>query len=123
MVKKLALEARNLAQQGFTAQQIVQRCTRMRDKVKIYAGLDTLGYLYKGGRISRAGAAVGEITNIKPILHITAEGNCYHYQKFETHKVDSRYPIWSIITVGTENAEKLELAMEKLDFPSPNGSK
>ena len=43
----------------------------LENKIKVYAGVDTLEYLYKGGRLSRASAAVGELTGIKPIVTVS----------------------------------------------------
>ena len=36
----------------------------------IYIAVDTLKYLKKGGRVTPAGAAIGEVLNIKPVLQI-----------------------------------------------------
>ena len=41
-----------------------------KDKVQVYFSVDSLDYLYKGGRISGTKAAVGSLLNIKPILKI-----------------------------------------------------
>lgn len=39
----------------------------------IYIAVDTLKYLKKGGRVTAAGAAIGEVLNIKPVLQIQGE--------------------------------------------------
>ena len=39
----------------------------------IYVAVDTLKYLKKGGRVTAAGAAIGSILNIKPILQIQGD--------------------------------------------------
>ena len=41
-----------------------------KDKVQVYFSVDSLDYLYKGGRISGTKAAVGSLLNIKPILNV-----------------------------------------------------
>ena len=39
----------------------------------IYITVDTLKYLKKGGRVTAAGAAIGTVLNIKPVLTIQGE--------------------------------------------------
>ena len=43
-------------------------------RVVLYACLDTLKYLQKGGRISTAAAVIGAVAGVKPILTVTREG-------------------------------------------------
>ena len=59
-----------LANEGLDAASIAQRLDEIKDKVRIYARLDTLEYLKKGGRISAATAVVGTMLNIKPIISV-----------------------------------------------------
>lgn len=37
-------------------------------------GVDSLKYLYKGGRISKTSANIGNFLKVKPVLHITEDG-------------------------------------------------
>ena len=39
----------------------------------IYIAVDTLEYLKKGGRVTAAGAAIGSVLNIKPVLTIQGD--------------------------------------------------
>ena len=59
-----------LAAEGLDAATIASRLDEIKDKVRIYARLDTLEYLKKGGRISAATAVVGTMLNIKPIIGV-----------------------------------------------------
>ena len=59
-----------LAEQGFSAEEIVLKLLRKRDKVKLLALVDTLEYLKKGGRISSTAALAGGLLNIKPVITI-----------------------------------------------------
>ena len=59
-----------LAEQGFSAEEIVLKLLRKRDKVKLLALVDTLEYLKKGGRISSTVALAGGLLNIKPVITI-----------------------------------------------------
>ena len=122
MIGYFARYARTLIAQGLSAAQIAAECESLKGKIKVFAGLDTLEYLYKGGRLSRAAATVGEVAGIKPILTITEEGTVNAgskaigmnramqtiLAKVSCFEIDGRFPMYSLYTHGTENAEKLE---------------
>ena len=59
-----------LAAEGLDAATIAAKLDAVKDKVRIYARLDTLEYLKKGGRINAATAVVGTMLNIKPIIAV-----------------------------------------------------
>ena len=59
-----------LAAEGLDAATIAAKLDAVKDKVRIYARLDTLEYLRKGGRISSTTAVVGTMLNIKPIIAV-----------------------------------------------------
>lgn len=63
-----------LRQEGKSAAEIVEALEVFRDRVVLYAGIDTLEYLYRGGRISRASYAVGSVAQIKPIISVDLLG-------------------------------------------------
>lgn len=123
----LARYARQLINDGFSAGEIIDKCEILKDKIKIYAGVDTLEYLYKGGRLSRASAAVGELTGIKPIISINdgkvevvgkALGKIRAMNtvldKIKSHNINEDFPIYSLYTCGTENCEALEEKLKDL---------
>ena len=60
--------ALQLAEQGLTGQQILEELMEVRKKVRLYAIVDTLEYLKKGGRLNAAVAVVGGLLNVKPII-------------------------------------------------------
>ncbi|KAF5041635.1 DegV family protein [Sedimentibacter saalensis] len=66
----LILEAIKLVNEKKTIDQIVAELEATKDKVVAIAGLDTLKYLEKGGRLSKGQAVVGSILNIKPVIEI-----------------------------------------------------
>jgi DegV family protein with EDD domain len=70
----LAVEAAELARQGASKEEILERVARLKRETKLYFLVDTLEYLHKGGRIGRASAMFGSLLNIKPILTIDDEG-------------------------------------------------
>ncbi len=57
-----------LAKEGLDAAAIAQKLDEVKGKIRLYARLDTLEYLKKGGRISAATAVVGTMLNIKPLI-------------------------------------------------------
>ena len=59
-----------LANEGLDAAAIAQRLDAIKSKVRLFARVDTLEYLRKGGRIGAASAVVGTMLNIKPIITI-----------------------------------------------------
>lgn len=66
----LARYAMDLAKAGMDARHIAQELLRVRDRIHVVALLDTLEYLKKGGRISKAAAVTGGLLSIKPVLAI-----------------------------------------------------
>lgn len=66
----LVLEAAKLANEGLSASEIYKKIEEIKTKISIYAGVDTLKYLEKGGRLSKGAAVVGTILNIKPIIKV-----------------------------------------------------
>ncbi len=65
-----ALEAARLALEGKPASAIVEAMARLRQKTEMLFTLETLHYLYKGGRIGRVSALMGSIIGIKPIIRV-----------------------------------------------------
>ncbi len=66
----LVLAAARAAQEGFTREEIVTLLEKMAARTIIYFTVDTLEYLYRGGRIGAATAWVGTILQLKPVLAI-----------------------------------------------------
>jgi len=66
----LVLEAVDMAKNGMDAASIAARLEEMKGRCRLYAVVDTLEYLKKGGRLSPASAMIGTVLNIKPIITI-----------------------------------------------------
>ena len=66
----LAEYALQLADSGMSAADIADRLNQVKDKVRIVAVLDTLEYLKRGGRISKAAAFAGGLLSIKPVVEL-----------------------------------------------------
>ena len=61
-------EAVRLRDAGVSAADTARQLTVLREKVRLYAVVDTLKYLKMGGRISAATAAVGGVLGVTPIV-------------------------------------------------------
>ena len=59
-----------LAQEGLDAATIKERLDIAKEQIRVFARVDTLEYLRKGGRVGAASAVVGTMLNIKPILTV-----------------------------------------------------
>ena len=119
--KLLVLHAAMLRDQGKTAEQIVMALEQLRSRVRVYAGLDTLEYLRKGGRLGRAAASLGTLARIKPVVTIEKDGSVQvagkcmgvgramkEIQELLTeHPADPDYPIYGIYSGHQDNVSGL----------------
>jgi len=62
-----------MTEQGYTAKEIKEKLEQTAYESIIFVGVETLEYLKKGGRVTPAGAAMGALLNIKPLLIIEGE--------------------------------------------------
>ena len=58
----------SLRDRGKTAEEIVQIIEDKKDSVCLFAVIDTLEYLYKGGRLSRTSTYAGTLLRVKPLV-------------------------------------------------------
>ncbi|MDE7167975.1 MAG: DegV family protein [Clostridia bacterium] len=61
-------EALHMVQSGKTVKEILERLVNTTGKYSIYLTVSVLKYLRKGGRITPAAAAIGDMLKLKPIL-------------------------------------------------------
>ena len=73
--KLLVLQACRLRDQGLGAEQIAQQLQDFSSRVFLFACVDTLEYLARGGRISPAVASIGNLAQIKPIITLAPGGS------------------------------------------------
>lgn len=71
--RRSVIQAKELADRGFSGQQIQEILLRDKFESSIYIMVDTLKYLRKGGRLTPAVAAIGTVLRIKPVLQIQGE--------------------------------------------------
>lgn len=67
-------KAVSLRDKGFSAEEIVKEIENYKTRVKIYGIVDTLEFLFKGGRLSRTSATVGSVLKLKPIIGFKEKG-------------------------------------------------
>ena len=68
----LCLTAARRAADGDSLESIVAEVVDRRDRTKLFATLDTLEFLKKGGRVGNARALVGTMLSIKPVIELRA---------------------------------------------------
>lgn len=66
--------AAKLRDEGKTADEIIAGIADIRSRIVLFACIDTLEYLYKGGRISHTVYKLGTLANIKPIITVEPDG-------------------------------------------------
>lgn len=71
--KQSVLDALHMAQNGKSAIEIKEYLETTKFDSSIYITLETLKYLKRGGRITPAAAALGELLRLKPVLQIQGE--------------------------------------------------
>ena len=122
----LVQHACKLRDAGKTAAQIVEELEKLRTRVRLYACINTLEYLYRGGRISHTVYKVGNLAQIKPIISLDGEGKVLVPGKamgmrkgmdtmckyLEAHPVDPAFPLYLMYTDQRSAAEALGGRME-----------
>jgi DegV family protein with EDD domain len=69
----LGIEAAEMARAGKSLDEIASHIEGKVDNIRLWAVLDTLEYLRRGGRVGRAGALLGTLLNVKPLIEIRGE--------------------------------------------------
>ncbi len=71
----LVRRAAHLAAAGLTAPEIAEHLEQAKQHLRLFAIVDTLKYLHRGGRLSAAAALAGGLLGVKPLITITQEGS------------------------------------------------
>jgi DegV family protein with EDD domain len=66
----LCLTAARRAADGDSLESIVDEVVNRRDRTKLFATLDTLEFLKRGGRVGNARALLGTVLSIKPVVEL-----------------------------------------------------
>ncbi len=81
----IVLEAARAAQGGASADDIVALIEQLKGRTRVYATLDTLDNLKKGGRIGGATHLMGSLLSIKPVIDVSS-GKVEEAAKVRTRK-------------------------------------
>lgn len=125
-IRFLADRACALRLQERSAPEIVKDLEALRNRLTIFFLVDTLEYLYRGGRLSKTEAALGKIAKIKPLLRLDRAGKVSVVEKcfgltrafqsvtrqIQACPADSAFPFYSLWSYGTENCEELEARLK-----------
>ena len=132
--RRSVLQAKELADRGFSGKEIFDILTRDKLESSIYIMVDTLKYLKKGGRLTPAVAAIGTVLRIKPVLQIQGD-KLDSYAKVKTLKQAKQTMIKAISSdlehrfadsgnmyidiAHTQNREEAEKFREELNLLFP----
>ena len=132
--RRSVLQAKELADKGFSGKEISDILTRDKLESSIYIMVDTLKYLKKGGRLTPAVAAIGTVLRIKPVLQIQGD-KLDSYAKVKTLKQAKQTMIKAITSdlehrfadsgnmyidiAHTQNQEEAEKFREELNLLFP----
>ncbi len=133
-MRVLVDRAAHLRGQGADVQQIVAEVKALIPRIRIYAGLETLEYLYKGGRLSKSQATIGNLVNLKPVVCVS-DGKVELFSKQiglrHVNKVlekvlreecpDEEYPVYFLYSYDKKNCAAFikHLAKNGLDYGVP----
>lgn len=129
----LVEEAIKLRDSGKSAKEIADVLESLKDRVTLMACVDTLEYLYKGGRISKTAYAVGSFANIKPLIEVSKEGKVEVLGKTISVKrgvkticenisevtPDENYPMYIVYSHNRKNADFLASKLSELGYDIP----
>lgn len=75
-----------MQEKGASKQEVLEAARYHFDHIEHIFTVETLEYLYKGGRLSRASAIAGGLLDIKPIIEVTDEGKLEVAEKVRGRK-------------------------------------
>lgn len=132
--KLLVLHAAWLRDRGFGAAEIAARLDGLKHRIRIFAGLDTLEYLQKGGRLSKTAAGLGTLARIKPVVTVSQAGTVQVAGKalgkskamtqvaamLAEDPPDPQFPIYGVYCCRQENLTELREKIAKNGVTIPD---
>lgn len=130
----LVEHAAKLRDEGKTAAEIVSAVEALRERITLYACIDTLENLYLGGRISQSAYALGTMVQIKPIIQVNRQGQvtvpakamgmkkgaeylCKTAEKFPS---DPAFPFYVMYTSDRQSGENLAARFRDMGYAIPD---
>ncbi len=116
--------------EGRSAKEIYEKLEILKHKVALLGCVDTLEYLYKGGRLSKTAYTVGTMANVKPIITVTKEGKVevchktlsmrrgirYMAESMEKNPPDTDYPIYVVYSYDRKNGDILMKKVSEMGY-------
>ena len=123
--RMLVEHAVRLRDQDKCAADIVAEVEALRERIVLYACINTLEYLYRGGRISHLSYALGTLAQIKPIIHVDHMGRVdipakamgmrkgmeHLCKQADAKTPDPEYPLYVMYTNDRSVAETLAVRL------------
>ena len=111
----------DMRDKGISGNDIAEAITALIPKVRVYAYVDTLKYLVRGGRLSKTAGAIGGALGVKPLITVadgavlsigTARGQKGAFEKIysivKDADIDTSKPVILTHTVPQENMQLFE---------------
>ena len=132
---RLLLElAAKLRDEGKSAREIIEGVQTIQDRIVLYACMDTLEYLYRGGRISQTVYKLGTMAQVKPILRVTEEGTIevpakamgmrkgmdFLCKRVEARKPDLNHNFYAMYTGDRSNGVALAEKFRAMGYDIPD---
>lgn len=128
-VHLLAEQACALRNQGVPAEEIVRALEALRSRVRIFALIDTLEYLRRGGRLSNLQAGIGAVTKLKPVISVregavlvvgkafgTAAAMKQLLKFLSQHPVDNDFPAYALYSDDESRVDDFIPRLGELDL-------
>ena len=130
----LVQEAVRLRDEGKNAREIMEGVKAIQDKIVLYACMDTLEYLYRGGRISQTVYKLGTMAQVKPIIRVSETGGIevpakamgmrkgmeFLCKRVEQQKPDADRPFYVMYTADRTNGEILAEKIRAMGIDVPD---
>lgn len=132
----LVEQAVKLRDAGKSASEIACFLETLRSHISLYACIDSVDYLYKGGRISRAACTIASVAHIKPIIHVLRDGSIDIAAKslgikrtmdfikkiLDKYPPDKDFPFYVLYTGNKKCGKILAEYFEKTDYEIPDAN-
>lgn len=132
--RQIVEHAVRLRDSGKNAAEIIAGIEHIRGRIVLYACIDTLEYLYKGGRISHTTYKLGTLANIKPIICVEPDGRIsipakamgmrkgmdFMCKRVEALPPDEEFPLYVMYTNQRSVAETLAARLESTGIKVPD---
>lgn len=127
-VSSMAMEVLRQSDLGMGLDELEALANDMVKRTHMYFTVNTLEYLYKGGRIGAVGALLGSVLGIRPIVHIDREGRLELVDKCRTRKkvirrlaefAAAHAPVEAVMVGNAESLADCEKLKEEMEAVFP----